>query len=325
MPTRVDSHVHVFPDPFKNAANLISADRISQLSRQARTWAKPITGSAHRMQTMMRHLPEFARHTLDELGAVVPLPGLLVESTAQDLLEAMRESGIDYSVVIAHPPLISNEFVLELAQEHPELFAVVNLPKDAPRPSELLRSYVKQGAKALKIHPAADGEGVQSTRYKKLLKTAQELGIPVIIHTGCIHSRLIYKDVHQSRAELFKKWYESYPDLKFILAHMNYHEPQVALDLCEKYENLFVDTSWQPAEVIGEAVRRMGAERILFGSDWPLVGSNMKVGRQRIDECIEIGILNENQAQLILGENACKLLGLKSDAIRTQSTQCSSD
>ena len=315
MPTLVDSHVHVFPDPFRNVANLISPDRVSQLRRQARFWAKPLTGTAHRMQTMVRHLPEFARQTLDEIGAVVPLSGLLVESNTQDLIEAMRESKIDYAVVIAHPPLISNEFVLELAQEYSQLFAVVNLPKEASRPSELLRSYVKQGAKALKIHPASDAEGVKSSRYKKLLQTAQDLGIPVILHTGCIHSRLIYKDVHQSRAELFKEWYENYRDLKFILAHMNYHEPNVALDLCESYENLFVDTSWQPAEVIGEAVRRLGAERILFGSDWPLVGSNMKVGRQRIDECIEIGILNETQAQLILGENACKLLGLNTDAI----------
>jgi predicted TIM-barrel fold metal-dependent hydrolase len=125
---------------------------------------------------------------------------------------------------------------------------------------------------------------------------------------------LFYKDPQQGSAERFSKWYENYPKTRFILAHMNFHDPGLSFDLCEEFENLSVDTSWQPTEVIGEAVRRVGAERVLFGSDWPLIGNNMSVGRQRIQECIDIGLLNQQQARLILGENANQLLGLTLDA-----------
>ena len=315
MPIRVDAHVHVFPNPFNHVAPFMSLDQMSQWKRQARHWVRPLAGTAHHLQTLMRHLPQFARKSVDQIGALVPASGLLVESSVEDLLESMQESEIDYALVIAHPPFISNEFVLELAQEHPQCLPVVYIPREAHHPSELLRAYVKQGARALKIHPAADGEGIDSLRYRQLLQTAQELGLLVILHTGCIHSPLLYRNSHLSHVENFRPWFENYPEMKFILAHMNFHQPEIALNLCEEFRQLIVDTSWQPAEVIGEAVRRIGAERVLFGTDWPLIGSNMRVGRQRIDDAIRIGMLNESQAQLILGENAAQLLGLKSDAI----------
>lgn len=315
MPIQVDAHVHVFPNPLNHVPQFLSLDQMSQWRRQARNWVRPLAGTAHHLQTLLRHLPPFARKTVDQMGALVPASGLLLESSVDDLLESMQESNMDYALVIAHPPFVSNEFVLELAQEHPQCLPVVYIPRDAHHPAELLRTYVKQGARALKIHAAADGEGVDSPRYRELLQTAQELGLLVILHTGCIHSHLLYRDSRLSHVENFRAWFESYPEMKLILAHMNFHQPEIALDLCEEFSQLIVDTSWQPAEVIGEAVRRIGAERVWFGTDWPLIGGNMRVGRQRIDDAIQIGMLNENQAQLILGENAAQLLGLKSNAI----------
>jgi predicted TIM-barrel fold metal-dependent hydrolase len=250
---------------------------------------------------------------VDQLGGLLSLSGLFVESTVGNLHEAMKEAAIHYAMVIAHPPFIPNEFVLELYSEHPKLIPVVNIPKGTAQPGHVLKKYAEKGAKALKIHAASDGEGVDSPRYRALLKSASDLGLPVILHTGC-HNSLFYRDPHQGHAERFTKWYESYPTTQFILAHMNFHEPSTALDLCEEFENLWVDTSWQPAEIIGEAARRIGAERILFGTDWPLIGNNMTVGRRRVQDCVETGLLNEQQAKLILGENALKLLGLNPDA-----------
>ena len=91
---------------------------------------------------------------------------------------------------------------------------------------------------------------------------------------------------------------------------MNFHFPQVALDLMEKHRNVYADTSWQPAEVIGEAVRRVGAEKILLGSDWPILGGNISVALSRINECVETGRITAADRDLILGENAVRVLGL---------------
>lgn len=61
---------------------------------------------------------------------------------------------------------------------------------------------------------------------------------------------------------------------------MNLHEPERAIGLAERFSNVLLDTSWQPGEVIAEACRRVGAAKILFASDWPLLGDNHRVGIQ---------------------------------------------
>src|SRR5262249_55470294 len=151
-----------------------------------------------------------------------------------------------------------------------------------PRPAQALKSCAKKGARLLKIHPAADGEGPDSPRYRAMLEVAESLNLPVIIHTGCMHSRVLYRDPEMGKAERFAPWFEAYPQTSFILAHMNFHEPETAIDLAEKYANVFVDTSWQPTEVIAEAVRRMGARKILFATDWPFIGNNLSIGVDRV-------------------------------------------
>ena len=313
----IDFHVHTFQSPLE----LLSKSSLPHyfeemrgIRRKARSWLKPLTHTLHSMQTLLRYLPEIARDNLDQICGLAPFPGLLIESTPADLVEAMEEAQVDLTVVIAQPPYSSNEFILKISADEPRFIPVVNIPKGTLKPGAVLKKYVSQGAKALKIHPAFDGEGPDSLRYRSLMRVASDLRIPVILHTGCLHSRLLYKDASQAHPELFKKWFKNYPDLNFILAHMNMHDPNTAIDVSEEFKNVYVETSWQPAEVIGEAVRRLGAEKILFGTDWPFLGSNLAVGRKRVEECISMGMLNQNEAQLILGENAVKLLGIRQNA-----------
>ncbi len=305
----VDFHAHVFPEPLKNF-ELLSSAKVDRFRKKTRQWFTPISTSIHRIQAGIRHLPEFARKPLEGMSSLAPLPLLLVESTPNDLQEAMQGANVRAALIIAQPPHITNEFILQLAKKNQNLIPVVNIPRLTEKPGQALKGYLKQGARALKIHAAMDGEEEKSPRYRALLRVASDANLPVILHTGCFHSRILYRDSHQGDPRNFIKWYQSYPDTRFILAHMNLHEPGVALDLCEEFPNLFVDTSWQPAEAIGEAVRRIGADRVLFGTDWPLIGNNMLVGKQRVENCFETGLLNESQARLILGENAIRLLGL---------------
>jgi predicted TIM-barrel fold metal-dependent hydrolase len=307
----VDFHTHVFPAKMilRGAGRF---EKLKDFRKQARKWIKPIAENIHASQPFLRIIPGPIRRTLDELGILAPLAGLVFESTPQDLRDAMQESGVDYSLVIAQPPHLSNETLLEICARHPEFIPVVNIPPGTKSPSEKLRTYVKKGARVLNIHPAFDGEGVKSPHYHKLLKTASELSVPIILHTGYVQSRILYKDPVQGRAEIFKPWFETYKNVQFILAHMNVHEPEIALRLAEDCANVSVDTSWQPSETIGEAVRRLGAKKVYFGSDWPLVGNNIDVGIQRISACIEGGMVTRKDAELILGKNAECLLNLPS-------------
>ena len=313
----IDCHAHVLPDPLAQLVTKINPNhgvrelldkRLSQLRRQARGWLTPVSSSLHHMQTLIRYLPDSARRSLDRISTVVPLPSLLVESTPADLKEAMDAAKVQRALIIAHPPVSSNEFVLEVCQNNQALIPVVRILPGAQPLRGQLKKYVKQGAKALKIHPSADGKGASAREYKTLLREAADLFLPVIVHTGCVHAPL-YKDPDQSEAAKFNSWFKTYPQIKFILAHMNFHTPDHAIDLAEEYQNVYVDTSWQPAEIIGEAHRRLGAEKILFGSDWPFIGHNLTIGINRIYECVNAGTITQTSASQILGGNALRIFG----------------
>lgn len=282
--------------------------------KKIRDWYRPFAGWVHQFQPVMRHLPEPVRTRLDQVGGLAPLPTLLIESSAPDLLDEMDEAEVRYAVVVAHPPYAPSEFVLEVCALNSRLIPAVNIPPGTSRPGLMLKKFAEKGVKILKIHPAADGEGPDSARYRALLKTAADHGMIVILHTGCLYTHVLFKDPDQGHAERYSGWFEKYPQTQFVLAHMNFHDPHIALDLCEEYPNLFVDTSWQPSEVIGEAVRRIGASRILFASDWPIVGNNFNIAKRRIDESRESGLITAQESELIFGENAVKLLGITPDA-----------
>lgn len=319
----IDFHAHIFPNHLEKVIPHVPKilPKTNELSlrlglglarRVARQALSPVSERMHTAQVWMRHLPPVARAGMDHLGGLATLPRLLVESTPDDLLEAMDAAGVDQALVIAHPPFCTNAFVIQACSENPDrLIAVANIPKSSQNPSQELREAIQQGARALKIHAAADGEGVESARYRALLEVANEKRLPVILHTGCIQNRLFYRDPKWGKAESFAPWFEAYPNANFILAHMNFHEPLKALEMAELYSNVYVDTSWQPAEMIGEAVRRIGAGRVLFGTDWPFVGENLLLGKSRIEDCVNAGVFSREEADKVLGQNAFQLLHLQ--------------
>ena len=61
------------------------------------------------------------------------------------------------------------------------------------------------------------------------------------------------------------------PEATIVFGHMGaYFHGQDALAVAERCENVVLETSGCPyPELIGEAVRRVGAERVIFGSDGP--------------------------------------------------------
>jgi len=317
----LDAHVHVMPDPIgavlsKTSGHFaLAGEGYASARDRIRSAIGPVHGLIHKVYAGLRHFPVGVRMGVEELGALAPVPSLLIESTAGDLLSSMERNRIAMSILIAHPPVTSNERVLELSEEHPDrLIPAVNYGRDSGLSeqgavSEFRKAIDRRdGALLLKIHAASDGDGVESARYRGLLDVASEYSVPVILHTGCIHAHVIHRKPALGDPSRFKSWFSDWPRLPFILAHMNMHEPEVALDLAQEFANLHVDTSWQPVEVIIEAVRRIGPERVLFGSDWPLLGSNQRVALDRLAGALATGYISQEDVRRIRGGNLLALL-----------------
>jgi predicted TIM-barrel fold metal-dependent hydrolase len=79
--------------------------------------------------------------------------------------------------------------------------------------------------------------------------------------------------------------------------------------MAERHPNLYLETSAMPyPSKIAQAVQRVGAERVIFGSDGPGCNPRLEVEKVRM-----LG-LGRDAEGCILGGNATRLLGLEEAA-----------
>ena len=103
---------------------------------------------------------------------------------------------------------------------------------------------------------------------------------------------------------------EAFPQMKVIGAHFGGYTlwEEAAMQLCKKYDNFYVDCSSSLFALSPERGRALihmyGADRVLFGSDYPLWSPQTEVKR-----FFELG-LTEEENQKILYQNASDLIGI---------------
>lgn len=114
-------------------------------------------------------------------------------------------------------------------------------------------------------------------RLEPLAAYLQEHDIPVLFHSW-------YKTVNKYR-------YESdpldivdlacrFPELRILMAHLTGCKKRGVQDI-KKYENIFIDTSGSQPEdgYLEYAIDELGADRIVFGSDFPGRDIGTQLGR----------------------------------------------
>ena len=99
-----------------------------------------------------------------------------------------------------------------------------------------------------------------------------------------------------------------FPQMPIVIAHLDgYGLYEFAMEIMQKYDNVFFDISAHGAEregMLRDAVNRVGAQRILYGSDYPGY-SPMPF----INAVLHAG-LHESEQEDILYQNAARLLGV---------------
>jgi len=96
----------------------------------------------------------------------------------------------------------------------------------------------------------------------KVFSTASALGVPVIVHTGL--------GVPWALPSLCIPPARQFSDTPIILAHAGYGvytaEAYVAASVCE---NIYLEPSWCTVEDLKMLTNKVGAQRIMLGSDVP--------------------------------------------------------
>lgn len=205
-----------------------------------------------------------------------------------------------------------NVWTCQIGREQPSLIPFLSLdpsmgPEDAV--AEIHRC-VEAGARGIKLHPASQRFNPDDPRLWPAYAEAESMGLPVLSHGG-----IFFADPESSehtRPKAFARVLEAFPRLTLVLAHMGQGYLDEALAMAERFSNLLFDTSGvitgtleAPPISNDEAValiRRLGADRVLFGSDWPWFHPLRDLER------IETLPLSDRERRLILSENARRVM-----------------
>jgi predicted TIM-barrel fold metal-dependent hydrolase len=236
---------------------------------------------------------------------------------AEDLIASMDESGIDHSVICGFPwsqsDLCSfhNHYLMESASRYSSrLIAFVSLLFSNPDWSgkELDRA-VKAGARGVGEIAFYRDEMTSHDilLMKPILTEMERQGIPLLLHTNETigHS---YPGKGSTPLERFYELILSHPNLPIILGHWGGGLPFYELmpEVAKVMANVYYDTAASPfiySEKIYAIARQiLGAEKILFGTDFPLISP-----RRYFKELEESGLTRQDREK-ILGINFSKLI-----------------
>ncbi len=297
----IDFHVHVYPA-------LPLSSELKKVRSSLKSVLEPVSQLQHNAQSLIRKFPQFSRKFLEEITTPSVIPHLLIESQFDDLITEMNTHNVEKAVVIPHPPIISNDFVYYECRKAPNrLITSTFIDPQTMTKKEDLVAFYNQGVRIFKINPIQSGVPAEAPYYNDFLEYLNSKKAIVILHTGNIYSHL-FKAPDKGDVKNFIPWFTRYPDIKFLLAHMNFNEPHRAIEQASLYENVFLLTSWQPTDVIEKAINKVGVSKILFASDWPLLGGNILTQKNRILQLFKNKKISEQDLKNIFAENAKHLL-----------------
>jgi predicted TIM-barrel fold metal-dependent hydrolase len=243
-------------------------------------------------------------------------------ATADELISSMDSNEIAVSVVLnigwttQELCIETNEYILESIARFPQRlvgFCAVQ-PRSIKSALNEIERCVKGGVKGVgEIRP-----DVQLINFNDdvVIKPFVELLIRykliLLSHTSepVGHN---YAGKGTVTPEVIYPFIASYPDLSFVCAHWGGGLPFYALmpEVKRAMANVFFDTAASPflynSQVYSQVIQLVGADKILFGSDYPLLD------QKRLISEIKSLDLPEETKSLILSGNARRLLGIKNE------------
>lgn len=278
----IDFHAHIFPPSFR--------ERREECLKQDSTFA-----------------------------ALFADPGARI-SSATALIMAMDEAKIDVAVVMGIGwtdktlAVEANDYIIQSANRFPDRligFCSVNPAWGDDAVHEVERC-AKVGIKGIgELHPDTQGYDIGNLKVMEPIMTAaRELKMVVLTHASEPVGHL-YPGKGKTTPDKLYPFILNFPDNKIVCAHWGGALPLYTLmpEVARSLENVYFDTAASPLlyseEIISTVVHLNGAERILFGTDFPLLGH-----RRMVDQIQSARIPEEARVD-ILGRNAQSLLQIK--------------
>ncbi len=231
----------------------------------------------------------------------------------------MDKAGVNRSVVCGYSwnssdlCSLHNDYLLESVSRFPDrLIAFVALPFSDPEHSRReLDRMTRAGAGGVGeiayYHHEMGSHDIDLMR--PTLASMEKEKMPVLFHVNETIGHF-YPGKGTTRLERFYELILAFPDLPILLAHWGGGLPFYELmpEVAKAMKNVYYDTAASPflysRKIYAIACEIVGAEKILLGTDFPLISP-----RKYFRELAESG-LSEEDRNKILGANAAGLLGI---------------
>jgi len=234
----------------------------------------------------------------------------------EELLAAMEEGGVEQSVVCGSPwqgaerIRRENDYLLESAHKYPQqIIPFITLPQEEGAAIAELERCSAAGARGVgELAPGTYGDRLWPiARMQPLFAAIKEKGFPILIH---VNEPVGHPYPGKGRVVLaeIEALVNALRGIPAVLAHWGggffFYElmPEIAA-LCRE---VYYDTAASPflyhKKIYTIAVAIIGSDRIVFGSDYPLIPA------QRYRQEMQEAGLTEEELAAIFSLNARRLL-----------------
>ena len=249
------------------------------------------------------------------------------QGTVTDLLTKGEAAGCDGYVIQSvastpHHVESINRFIVGALSEAEsqghggKLTGLGTLHPDHPDLLGAVCDIMSHGLHGVKLHPDMQKFHIDDPKAYPIYRLCVEHGLPILMHMG--DPRFDY-----SHPDRLYRVMQDFPTLTVVAAHMGgWANWDYACERLSDFRNLYVDTSSSmatPAKEYGiqphvesltpahtaALIRKWGAEKVLFGSDYPMWSQ-----ADDLAVFFEMG-LTEAENRLILSENAKKVFSIR--------------
>ena len=223
--------------------------------------------------------------------------------TGEELLSVGKTAGISEFVLL---PVATkseqvhhiNQFILDEVKAHREFHGFGTLHPDSENILAETDFIIKSGLRGIKLHPDTQRFNMDDRRLFEVFDDIQGK-IPLLVHCG--DRRFDY-----SHPRRLKNIIDNFPHLQVIAAHLGgwslFEEGFEILKDTDCYLDISSTMMFLSPEQVTKYIHGYGAERILFGTDFPLWSP--------VDEVSRFGKLHltENEFERIAYKNALAIL-----------------
>jgi len=215
------------------------------------------------------------------LNCVAPQTGPTLQGWASvdQLLQEMDDAGVEKAVILGwyweNPDTCSEnlDWQIEWIRQHPDrliAYAPFHANGGYRALEELARAFDAGIAGIGELNPPAQGFSYEDPYLDEALKLAAQHGKPVNIHVTDAQTR-DYPGKIETSFDSLEKLAQRHSETTFVFAHL---AGMMELPTLKELTNVYLDTAAVPMlysdSIYQDAIDQIGADRILFGTDYPL-------------------------------------------------------